>query len=181
MASNIRKQQKEEREMPPSKFPRTKEYRENKLTDADQESYKNFSAVKRKFDDEEEFGCIIHGYLKKLGGPFPSSWQTRYAQLYFNRLELHAESSSVRPELIFIDQIEEVVADYVMVNGKQCIVLKMNAEKCRDAEIVLTNPDEIALKEWLTSLESTYKNALELLATMAKKADDIFTALNIQY
>ncbi|KAF8787490.1 G protein-coupled receptor kinase 1 like protein [Argiope bruennichi] len=177
-----------------------------KLTDADQELYKNFPVViserwqqeiaetvfetinleadkleqkkkakmKMKFDDEKESDCIIHGYIKKLGGPFASAWQTRYGKLYPNRLELHTESSSAKPELIFMDQIEEVVADYVMVKGEQCIVLKMKAEKDRDAKIVLTNPDEIGLKEWLTSLKSTYKNSLELLATMAKKAGKIY-------
>lgn len=34
--------------------------------------------------------------------------------------------------------------------------------------------DEIGLKEWLTSLKSTYKNSLELLASMAKKAGKIY-------
>ncbi|KAG8200190.1 hypothetical protein JTE90_024973 [Oedothorax gibbosus] len=177
-----------------------------KLTDADQELYKNFPVViserwqqeiaetvfetinleadkveqkkkakmKMKFDDEKESDCIIHGYIKKLGGPFASAWQTRYGKLYPNRLELHTESSSTKPELIFMDQIEDVISDYVMVKGEQCIVLKMKVERERDAKIVLTNPDEIGLKEWLTSLKSTYKNSLELLASMAKKAGKIY-------
>lgn len=48
--------------------------------------------------------CILHGYIKKLGGPFASAWQTRYAKLYPNRLELHPESAT-KPELIFLDQV----------------------------------------------------------------------------
>lgn len=48
--------------------------------------------------------CILHGYIKKLGGPFASAWQTRYAKLYPNRLELHPESAT-KPELVFLDQV----------------------------------------------------------------------------
>jgi beta-adrenergic-receptor kinase len=102
-----------------------------KLTEADQELYKNFPVViserwqqeiaetvfetinleadkmelkkkakmKNKFEDEKESDCIIHGYIKKLGGPFASAWQTRYGKLYPNRLELHSESGSAKPEV----------------------------------------------------------------------------------
>lgn len=81
-----------------------------------------------------ESDCILHGYIKKLGGPFASAWQTRYAKLYPNRLELHAESGSAKPELVFMDQVEEVSPDLVTVKGEQCINIKT-----RDAKIVLTN------------------------------------------
>ncbi|UYV84956.1 ADRBK2 [Cordylochernes scorpioides] len=121
-----------------------------------------------------ESDCIIHGYMKKLGGPFASAWQTRYGKLYPNRLELHTESSSSKPELIFIDQMEEVCADYVQVKGEQCIILKMKGDRERDAKVVLTNPDEIGLKEWLLSLKQTYKNSQELLSSMARKAGKIY-------
>lgn len=82
-----------------------------------------------------ESDCIIHGYIKKLGGPFTSAWQTRYAKLYPNRVELHSESSSGKPELIFMDQIDEVSSDFVQIKGENCIVLKT-----KDSKIVLTNP-----------------------------------------
>lgn len=173
-----------------------------KLTEADQELYKNFPVViserwqqeiaetvfdtvnqeadkleqkkktkmKMKFQDEKESDCIIHGYIKKLGGPFASAFQTRYGKLYPNRLELHTESSSAKPELIFMDQLEDVCSDYVQVKGEQCIVLKMKG----DTKVVLTNPDEIGLKEWLLSLRSTLKDSQELLASMAKKAGKIY-------
>lgn len=173
-----------------------------KLTEADQELYKNFPVViserwqqeiaetvfetvnieadkleqkkktkmKMKFQDEKESDCIIHGYIKKLGGPFASAFQTRYGKLYPNRLELHMESSSAKPELIFMDQMEDVCSDYVQVKGEQCIVLKMKG----DTKVVLTNPDEIGLKEWLLSLRSTLKDSQELLASMAKKAGKIY-------
>ena len=56
--------------------------------------------------DEKDSDCILHGYVKKQGGPFGTAWQTRYAKLYPNRLELHSENN--KPELTFMDQIEEI-------------------------------------------------------------------------
>ncbi|XP_014284299.1 G protein-coupled receptor kinase 1 isoform X1 [Halyomorpha halys] len=173
-----------------------------KLTEADQELYKNFPLViserwqgevaetvfetinqeadrleqkkkakqKQRFDtDEKESDCILHGYIKKLGGPFASAWQTRYAKLYPNRLELHPESGSTKPELVFMDQVEEVSPDLVTVKGEQCINIRT-----REAKVVLTNSDDIGLKEWLQSLRSTHKCSLELLGNMAKKAGKIY-------
>lgn len=102
-----------------------------KLTEADQELYKNFpvtiserwqqeiaetvfdavnqetdkieakkkAKIKMRFEDEKESDCILHGYIKKLGGPFASAWQTRYAKLYPNRLELHSDSGSGKPDV----------------------------------------------------------------------------------
>jgi beta-adrenergic-receptor kinase len=77
----------------------------------------------------------LHGYIKKHGGPF-GSWQTRYAKLYPNRLELHPESG--KPDLIFMDNIEEVNPDLVPIKGEQCIVLRPRGHK--PSSIVLTNP-----------------------------------------
>ena len=112
-----------------------------KLTEGDQELYKNFPLViserwqaevadtvfdtinhdydkieqKKKAkakkvggnaQDEKDSDCILHGYVKKQGGPFGTAWQTRYAKLYPNRLELHSENN--KPELTFMDQIDEI-------------------------------------------------------------------------
>ncbi|XP_032683986.1 G protein-coupled receptor kinase 1 isoform X3 [Odontomachus brunneus] len=172
-----------------------------KLTDADQDLYKNFALViserwqaevaetvfetinneadklenkkkakqKQHFDaDEKGSDCILHGYIRKLGGPFASTWQTRYAKLYPNRLELHPESAT-KPELVFLDQVEEVGADLQHVKGEQCIVVRT-----RDAKIVLTNADEISLKEWALSLRSAHKCSMEMLGNMARKAGKIY-------
>lgn len=81
-----------------------------------------------------ESDCILHGYIKKLGGPFASAWQTRYAKLYPNRLELHLENSA-KPEMILLDTVEDVSSDLVSVKGEQCIVLRTR----NDTKIVLTN------------------------------------------
>nr|CAD7403669.1 unnamed protein product [Timema cristinae] len=167
-----------------------------KLTDADQDLYKNFPLViSERWQGEvaetvfetinieadkynyvgvepsikSKSDCILHGYIKKLGGPFASAWQTRYAKLYPNRLELHPESGSTKPELVFMDQIEEISADLVHVKSEQCIVVRT-----RDGKIVLTNPDEIGLKEWALSLRSAHKCSQELLGSMAKKAGKIY-------
>ncbi|XP_063972850.1 G protein-coupled receptor kinase 1 [Diachasmimorpha longicaudata] len=172
-----------------------------KLSDSDQELYKNFPLViserwqaevaetvfetvnieadkleikkkakqKLRFDaDEKGSDCILHGYIKKLGGPFTSAWQTRYAKLYPNRLELHPESAT-KPELVFLDQVEELSPDLQNVKGDQCIVVRT-----KDGKIVLTNPDEISLKEWSLSLRSAYKNSMEMLGNMARKAGKIY-------
>jgi beta-adrenergic-receptor kinase len=73
-------------------------------SEADKMELKKKAKMKNKFEDEKESDCIIHGYIKKLGGPFASAWQTRYGKLYPNRLELHSESGSAKPEVtLFID------------------------------------------------------------------------------
>ncbi|XP_014221699.1 G protein-coupled receptor kinase 1 isoform X2 [Trichogramma pretiosum] len=172
-----------------------------KLTDADQDLYKNFPLViserwqaevaetvfetinneadkvenKRKakkvrFEpDEKGSDCILHGYIKKLGGTFASAWQTRYAKLYPNRLELHVESSPAKTELIFLDTVEEVSSDLQLIKGEQCIVVRT-----KDTKAVLTNPDEISLKEWAISLRAAHKASMEMLGNMAKKAGKIY-------
>lgn len=173
-----------------------------KLTEADQELYKNFPLViserwqaevadtvfdtinhdydkiegkkrakQKKFGtaaDEKDSDCILHGFLKKQGGPFGTNWQLRYAKLYPNRLELHSENN--KPELTFMEQIEEITTDLVQVKNEQCIILRTR----HDGKIVLTYNDEIGLKEWSSSLRSAHKCSLELLSTIAKKAGKIY-------
>jgi beta-adrenergic-receptor kinase len=172
-----------------------------KLTDADQELYKNFPLViserwqaeiadtvfdtvnhdcdkvelkkkskHKKFGtDEKDSDCILHGYIKKQGGPFGSAWQTRYAKLYPNRLELYSDSN--KPELTFMDQVEEINSDLIQVKNEQCIILKTKD----GTKVVLTNPDEIGLKEWAISLRTALKCSHELLSSM-KKAGKIYGA-----
>src|ERR1051326_4505938 len=54
--------------------------------EADKIEQKRRAKHKFRYDaDEKESDCILHGYIKKLGGPFASAWQTRYAKLYPNR------------------------------------------------------------------------------------------------
>ncbi|GBP25991.1 G protein-coupled receptor kinase 1 [Eumeta japonica] len=138
--------------------------------EADKMEQKRKAKQKQKFDaDEKESDCILHGYIKKLGGPFASAWQTRYAKLYPNRLELHLENSA-KPEMILLDTVEDVSSDLVSIKGEQCIVLRTR----NDTKIVLTNTDEIGLKEWALSLRSAHKCSQELLASMARKAGKIY-------
>ena len=49
------------------------------------------------------------------GGPFESTWQTKYAKLYPNRLELHTENN--KPQLIFMEDIEDINTELVTVSG----------------------------------------------------------------
>jgi len=128
-------------------------------------------AKHRRFDiNEKDSDCILHGYIKKLGGPFASAWQTRYAKLYPNRLELHYESSNSKPELVLMDHIEEVNQDLTTFKSERSILLRTR----EGGKVVLTSQDEIGLKEWLTSLRSAHKCSLELLANMARKAGKIY-------
>lgn len=86
-----------------------------------------------------ESDCILHGYIKKLGGPWNSSWQMRYAKLYPNRLELHPDSA--KPEMVFMDQVDEVSSELVQVKNEQCIVIT----RMKDSKIILTNPVSVYL------------------------------------
>lgn len=129
---------------------------------------------KQRFDaDEKDSDCILHGYLKKYSGSFASVWQTRYAKLYPNRLELHTESSSTKPDLVFMDQIEEIAPDYIQFKNEQCIQIKFR-DGIRDGRLILTMADEIGLKEWSLSLRGAHKESQELLGSMAKKAGKIY-------
>jgi len=134
---------------------------------------KNFHLY--QIENEKESDCILHGYLKKLGYQISiNPWQTRYAKLYPNRFELHNESASGKPELIFMDNIQEVSPDTVSVKGESCIILKRKGDQEKD--VVLTSSDEIALKEWLSCLNETHRTSVELLGSMAKKATKIYGA-----
>lgn len=76
-------------------------------------------------------------------GKFPEivlsqrKWSWRFIPIF--RLELHTESGNTKPELIFMDQIEEVSPDYVQYKNEQCIQIR-HKDGIRDARIVLTNP-----------------------------------------
>lgn len=68
--------------------------------DADKAETKKRAKQKAKMAvDEKDSDVIVHGYIKKLGGPFTSAWQTRYGKLYPSRLELYPESLSGKPEV----------------------------------------------------------------------------------
>lgn len=54
--------------------------------EADKLELKRKGKKSAKYDaDEKESDCILHGFVKKLGGAFASGWQTKYAKLYPNR------------------------------------------------------------------------------------------------
>ncbi|XP_068144802.1 G protein-coupled receptor kinase 1 [Drosophila tropicalis] len=142
--------------------------------ETDKIEQKKKSKQKLHFDtDEKESDCILHGYIKKLGGSFASLWQTKYAKLYPNRLELHSESGNNKPELIFMDQVEDISSDFILHKNENCIQIRIN-DGSRDGRIVLTNSDEIGLKEWASSLRSAHKMSQDLLGSMAKKAGKIY-------
>jgi beta-adrenergic-receptor kinase len=67
------------------------------------------------------------------------------------------------------NQIEEINNDLIQVKNEQCIVLKTKDS----GKVVLTNPDEIGLKEWAVSLRTALKCSQELLSGL-KKAGKIY-------
>lgn len=142
--------------------------------DADKAEQKKRAKQKLKMDiDEKDSDVIVHGYVKKLGGPFTSAWQTRYGKLYPSRLELYPESMSGKPELIFMDQIEEVNNELTTVKGENCIIVKLK-DGLKESKVILTNQDDISLKEWHTSLRTAHKVSSELLQRMNRKAIKIY-------
>lgn len=51
---------------------------------------------------------------------------------------MHSESGSNKPELIFMDQIEDISSDFIHYKGEQCIQIRVN-DGSRDGRIILTN------------------------------------------
>uniref|UniRef100_A0A7E4W002 G protein-coupled receptor kinase n=1 Tax=Panagrellus redivivus TaxID=6233 RepID=A0A7E4W002_PANRE len=142
--------------------------------DADKIEMKKKAKQKTKMNvDEKDSDVIVHGYIKKLGGPFTSAWQTKYGKLYPSRLELYPESLSGKPELVFMDQIEEVSAELQQVKNEQTIVIKLK-DGFKETKVILTNQDEISLKEWHTSLRTAHRVSQELLQRMGRKAIKIY-------
>lgn len=60
------------------------------------------------YDDEKGSDLILQGQLKKNTGTFGLSWQTRYAKLYPNRLELYYENKEKDPEVFTMERIESI-------------------------------------------------------------------------
>ena len=63
---------------------------------------------------------MSHLFICFQGGPFDSAWQSRYAKLYPNRLELHAENNKV--QLIFMEDIEDIGTELVTVRKTKLLV-----------------------------------------------------------
>lgn len=64
---------------------------------------------------------MSHSFICFQGGPFDSAWQNRYAKLYPNRLELHAENNKV--QLIFMEDIEDIGTELVTVRKANFICM----------------------------------------------------------
>ncbi|KAL7078637.1 hypothetical protein ACQ4LE_002080 [Meloidogyne hapla] len=143
--------------------------------DADKSEQKKRAKLKTRIavDEKGETDLYIHGYIKKLGGPFTSAWQIKYGKLYPSRLELYPESLSGKPELLFMDQIDEVTSELQQIKGESAIVVKLK-EGLKENRVILTNQDEISLKEWHTSLRTAHRVSQELLQRMGRKAIKIY-------
>ncbi len=77
--------------------------------ETDKVESKRKSKMKATFyDDEKGSDLILQGQLKKNTGTFGLSWQTRYAKLYPNRLELYYENKEKDPEVYTMERIESI-------------------------------------------------------------------------
>lgn len=175
-----------------------------KLIDSDSELYKNFNITiserwqteiaetvfdvvnqdadkieqkkrlkRAMISDEKDSDVIIHGYIKRLGGPFTSAWQTKFAKLYPSRLEMYSESLSGKPELLFMDQIDEVIAELQQIKGENAIIIRLK-DGFKESKMIITNQDEISLKEWHISLRTAYRVSQELVQRMGRKARNVY-------
>ena len=74
--------------------------------------------------------------------------------------------------MIFTFFLKITKTDLVQIKSEQCIILKTKDGN----KVVMTNSDEIGLKEWSTSIQSAYKCSNELFSGLAKKAGKIYGA-----
>jgi beta-adrenergic-receptor kinase len=70
---------------------------------------------------------------------------------------------------VSVDSLIKSVVKKLQVKNEQCIILRT-----KEGKIVLTNSDEIGLKEWSVSLRTTLKCSKELLSGLPKKAGTIY-------
>lgn len=54
----------------------------NAETDKVEQKKRAKTKGQKLFDEDKESDCILHGYVKKLGGPFASNWQVRHALIF---------------------------------------------------------------------------------------------------
>lgn len=110
-------------------------------------------------------------------------WVEKKFQAFSFRLELLPLSRNNKPELIFMDQIEEVAADVPYKNESsiqiklkdniQRIILynqvSQNYTKKRNKLQWLAFQDQIAEKEWIQSIRNAHKTSQELLGSITNK------------
>lgn len=175
-----------------------------KLSEADQEIYKDFSIVisekwqleiietvfdtvnaetdkiemKRRakmkqnfYDDEKSSDLILQGHLKKNTGTFGLSWQTRYAKLYPNRLELYYENKDKDPEVYTMERIEAIESKEV--KGQKTISIHLR--NGNEPRLILSPQDEVSWTEWKQTLNSVLVDSQHTY-TVTEKASKIYGA-----
>ncbi len=81
----------------------------NVETDRVEQKRKNkMKQIQNFYDEEKTSDLILQGLLKKNTGTFGLSWQSRYAKLYPNRLELYYENKEKDPEVFTMERIESI-------------------------------------------------------------------------
>jgi beta-adrenergic-receptor kinase len=96
--------------------------------------------IQNFYDEEKTSDLILQGLLKKNTGTFGLSWQSRYAKLYPNRLELYYENKEKDPEVFTMERIESIESKEVkgqktisihLINGSEPrIILSPQVNNC---------------------------------------------------
>jgi len=175
-----------------------------KLSETDQEIYKDFSIVisekwqleiietvfdtvnvetdklelKRRakmkqniYDDAKSSDLILQGHLKKNTGTFGLSWQTRYAKLYPNRLELYYENKDKDPEVYTMERIEAIESKEV--KGQKTISIHLR--NGNEPRLILSPQDEVSWTEWKQTLSNALVDSQHTY-TVTEKASKIYGA-----
>ena len=77
-----------------------------------------------------------------------------------------------------MDQIDEVTSELQQVKGESAIVVKLK-EGLKENRVILTNQDEISLKEWHTSLRTViFKYMIDFYHLLFFRISSIFQIPN---
>lgn len=141
-------------------------------TEMDKIELKRRSKMKQNFyDDEKGSDLILQGQLKKNTGTFGFSWQTRYAKLYPNRLELYYENKDKDPEVYTMERIELIESKEV--KGQKTISIHLR--NGNEPRVLLSPQDEVSWIEWKKALNDAIIESQQTY-TVTEKASKIYGA-----
>lgn len=123
------------------------------------------------YEDEKDSDLILQGHLKKNTGTFGLSWQTRYAKLYPNRLELYYENKEKDPEVYTMERIEAIESKEV--KGQKTISIHLR--NGNEPRLILIPQDEVSWTEWKITLSDALIESQQTY-TVTQKASKIYGA-----
>ncbi|KAI3389898.1 hypothetical protein SNEBB_008956 [Seison nebaliae] len=137
--------------------------------DTDKIEMKKKVKLKSLWDDEKTSDLILQGQLKKNTGTFGFTWQTRYAKLFPNRLELYYENKDRDPEVFTMERIDSIDAKEMKTQKTITIYLRGNSEP----KVQLSPPDDVSYTEWHIALSDTLVKSQQTY-NVSEKASKIY-------